>query len=365
VAALLAKAGVPSAFVGITTRGDVDNRELTEIGGSGVFVSAVRDALVEGRIDVAVHSFKDLPTAAVEELLLAAVPAREDARDVLVGCRLSELTDGSRIGTGAPRRAVQLADLGARMGVRLEIVPIRGNVDSRIALARRGVCDAVVLAAAGLRRLGHLSAASAESDGAESNTAATDRADSDRTNSGRTNSGRVGSGRTNSNRTNSGRADSGRDSDSVDTTVRGLPATVIAEGELLPAPAQGALALEIHASLAPALRQAIAALDDPTARAEALAERGFLAALEAGCTAPVGARAHVKSVRGARLDLTLAAVIGKTYSSNFSEPGQTESDSPESPLRVQRSGSTDDPYGFGQTVAAQVLARLQRTTRSS
>jgi hydroxymethylbilane synthase len=316
VAALLARDGVPSQFVGITTRGDTDGRQLTEIGGTGVFVSAVRDALVEGRIDVAVHSFKDLPTAAVGQLELAAVPTREDTRDVLVGRRLADLAGGSRIGTGAPRRAVQLAELAARLGIRLEVGPVRGNVDTRLELARRGEWDAVVLAAAGLRRLGRLTGVLAGSDGR-------------------------------------------------DTLVSGLPATVLAEDEMLPAPAQGALALEIHSSLAPAVQEAVRALDDPISRAEALAERGFLAALEAGCTAPVAARARVKSVRGRSLDLTLAAVIGKTYSSNLSGPANSGSDSRDFLLRVQRRGSTEDPREFGMTLADQVLAELRERTRSS
>lgn len=316
VAALLARDGVPSEFVGITTRGDVDGRQLTEIGGTGVFVSAVRDALVEGRIDVAVHSFKDLPTAEVDQLVLAAVPTREDSRDVLVGRRLSDLADGSRIGTGAPRRAVQLAELAASLGIRLDVRPVRGNVDTRLELVRRGACDAVVLAAAGLRRLGRLTGVP------------------------------VGS-------------------DSWDTLVSGLPATVLAEDDMLPAPAQGALALEIQGSLAATAQEALRALDDPISRAEALAERGFLAALEAGCTAPVAARARVKSVRGTRLDLTLAAVIGKTYSSNLSGPANSGSDPRDFPLRVQRRGSTEDPREFGRTVAGRVLAELPEITRSS
>ena len=124
--------------------------------GTGVFVTAVRDALRSGKIDVAVHSLKDLPTAPADDLEIIAVPEREDTRDVLVGRRLDELVDGARIGTGAPRREMQLLDWASARGRRLEVVPVRGNVDTRIELARRGEVDAVILAAAGLRRLGHL-----------------------------------------------------------------------------------------------------------------------------------------------------------------------------------------------------------------
>ena len=156
VGAALSARGVPWTFVGVTTRGDVDRRHLAEIGGTGVFVGAVRDALRAGSIDVAVHSLKDLPTGTEVDLEVTAVPTREDTRDVLIGRRLADLGDGVRIGTGSPRRAMQLHDWAARSGIALEVVPIRGNVDTRIGLAAHGDLDAVVLAAAGLRRLGYL-----------------------------------------------------------------------------------------------------------------------------------------------------------------------------------------------------------------
>ena len=309
VAALLAAAGVESEFVGITTRGDVDGRALTEIGGTGVFTSAVRDALVEGRIDVAVHSLKDLPTAPVDGLLLAAVPAREDTRDVLLGLRLADLRDGVRIGTGAPRRAVQLIELGNRLGIVIEPVPIRGNVDTRIAQVAAGACDAVLLAAAGLRRLGHL-------------------------------------------------LDALEGSSNSDTVVNGLPATILAEDHVLPAPGQGALALEIHRSLSTPRANAVRLLNDPVSRAESLAERGFLATLEAGCTAPVGARAIVKSVRGMSLDLTLTAVIGRTYLSNLSEPTKSGPIPTSGLFRLQRRGMTENPVQFGAAAAREALTEL-------
>ncbi|MET1008073.1 MAG: hydroxymethylbilane synthase [Propionibacteriaceae bacterium] len=308
VAGLLAAQGVTSEFVGVTTTGDVDRRQLTVIGGTGVFVGAVRDALAAGTIDVAVHSLKDLPTAAADGLEMAAIPAREDTRDVLIGCRLDELRDGMTIGTGAPRRALQLEEYAAARGIDLKVVPIRGNVDTRLGLVRSSQLDAVVLAAAGLSRLGHLDLETPH----KSN-----------------------------------------------VVVTGLDAEVLSEGVMLPAPGQGALGLEIATTLDGDRADAVRALDDPVARAETLVERGFLATLEAGCTAPVGARAIVKSVRGTSLDLTLAAVIGKTLLSNLSEPTKS---SP--PLRVELHGSTDDPAQFGADAAGHVLDELRDTQRS-
>ena len=125
------------------------------MGGTGVFVSALRDALLDGRVDVAVHSLKDLPTTPADGIALAAVPLREDPRDVVVardGLTLGELPVGSRLGTGSPRRVSQLAALG----LGLELQGIRGNVDTRIRKVREGEVDAVVLARAGLARLGRL-----------------------------------------------------------------------------------------------------------------------------------------------------------------------------------------------------------------
>jgi len=140
-------------LVEVTTRGDVTKASLSSLGGTGVFVSALRDALLEGRIDFAVHSLKDLPTADAEGLVLAALPTREDPRDVLIardGLTLSELPAGSTVGTGSPRRAAQLHALGFG----LEVVDVRGNVDTRLRLVSDGVLDAIVLARAGLVRLG-------------------------------------------------------------------------------------------------------------------------------------------------------------------------------------------------------------------
>ncbi len=142
-------------LVEVTTEGDRSAAPLATLGGTGVFVTALREALLEGRVDVAVHSLKDLPTAPAPGIVLAAVPTREDPRDVVVardGLTLGELPAGSRIGTGSPRRAAQLHALG----LGLEVVDIRGNVDTRLGKVASGEYDAVVLARAGLARLGRL-----------------------------------------------------------------------------------------------------------------------------------------------------------------------------------------------------------------
>ena len=195
-------------LVDVSTQGDTSSAPLASFGGVGVFVSALREALLRGEVDVAVHSLKDLPTAPHDEIALAAVPQREDPRDVVVardGLTLGELPVGSRIGTGSPRRAAQLHALG--LGFVVEA--IRGNVDTRIGKVTGGELDAVVLARAGIARLGRL--------------------------------------------------------DEVTEVLDPL--------QMLPAPGQGALAVECRASdaeLAEALR---AALDDPPTRAAVTALR--------------------------------------------------------------------------------------------
>ncbi len=204
VATALAADGIGTTFVGITTTGDLDQRQLTEIGGTGVFVSAVRDALRRDEIDVAVHSLKDLPTTPAEDLEIIAIPAREDTRDVLVGRRLDDLSDGTRLGTGAPRRAMQMIDWAAGRDIQLEVVPIRGNVETRIERVREGKVDAVILAAAGLRRLGLLPEIEMVPEG---------------------------------------------------IVVKQLPAQILDHQVMIPAPGQGALALEIHRSLSIELRE--------------------------------------------------------------------------------------------------------------
>lgn len=148
--------GVETELVYVKTEGDHNQGPLTEIGGQGIFVAALREALAAGEVDVAVHSLKDLPTAPDPRLVIAAIPTREDARDVVVArdnLTLGELPQGSRVGTGSPRRESQLNALG--LGV--EVVAIRGNVGTRIDKVHNGELDAVVLARAGLARLGRVS----------------------------------------------------------------------------------------------------------------------------------------------------------------------------------------------------------------
>lgn len=155
--------GRPVELVEITTYGDTSREHLAQIGGSGVFVSALRDALLSGEIDFAVHSLKDLPTAQPEALTLAAIPVREDPRDALIardGLTFEQLTADedrvARIGTGSPRRMAQLNAWARSLGRRVETVPIRGNIDTRIGFVEKGELDAVVLAAAGLTRIGRI-----------------------------------------------------------------------------------------------------------------------------------------------------------------------------------------------------------------
>ena len=142
-------------LVEIVTEGDRSSAPLEVIGGTGVFASALRAALQRGEVDFAVHSLKDLPTTPEPGLVIAAIPRREDVRDVLIsrdGSTLGELPSGARVGTGSPRRAAQVHALG----LGLETVSIRGNVETRIAAATSGELDAVILARAGLSRLGLL-----------------------------------------------------------------------------------------------------------------------------------------------------------------------------------------------------------------
>jgi hydroxymethylbilane synthase len=222
--AITARTGRTVELVPVTTQGDSSAEALTAIGGTGVFVNALREALLAGVVDLAVHSLKDLPTAQPERILLAAVPLREDPRDALVardGLTLGELPSGSRIGTGSPRRAAQLRALG----LGLEVVPVRGNVDTRIALVTDAELDAVVLARAGLARLGRL----------------------------------------------------------------GAVTEVIDPIQMLPAPGQGALAVECRSDDPSDLHDLLGVLDDAPTRLAVIAERTLLATLEAGCSAPVGA----------------------------------------------------------------------------
>ncbi|MFL0178365.1 MULTISPECIES: hydroxymethylbilane synthase [unclassified Mycobacterium] len=222
----LVAAGHPAELVVISTAGDVTSGPIADIG-VGVFTAALREAILDGRVDAAVHSHKDLPTAADSRFRLAANPPREDPRDALVardGLVLGELPAGAVVGTSSPRRAAQLRALG----LGLEIRPLRGNLDSRLNRVSSGELDAIVVARAGLARLGRL--------------------------------------------------------DAVTETLEPV--------QMLPAPAQGALAVECRAGDT-ALAALLAELDDADTRLAVTAERTLLAELEAGCSAPVGAIAEV------------------------------------------------------------------------
>jgi hydroxymethylbilane synthase len=273
-------------LVEIITYGDRSSAAISQLGSTGVWVSAIRDALHAGTIDVAVHSLKDLPTAEDPELIIAAVPRREDPRDALVcpkGQSLGELAPGARIGTGAPRRTAQLHALG--MG--LDIVPIRGNVDTRIRKAIEGEVDGVVLARAGLARLDRL--------------------------------------------------------DEITEVLDPL--------QMLPAPGQGALAVEClrrNEELAELIRLA---LDDAPSRIAVTAERALLAGLEAGCTAPVGALADTVSAE----DLDESP---DSPSDGFGEVylrGVAAALDGSMTLRLSITGSARNPEALGRQLAADLL----------
>ena len=233
--------GRPVELLRVSTQGDQSSAPLHEIGGTGVFVAAVRQAVLDGRADLCVHSLKDLPTAPREGLDLVAIPERGPVGDALVSRddrRLADLAEGAVVGTGSPRRAAQLR----RIRPDLDIHGLRGNIDSRISAVDRGDLDAVLLAEAGLHRLGLAHRIS-----------------------------------------------------------EAFPVEII-----LPAPGQGALGVEIaktgsgHDLVSTAL-----AVDHGGTRAAVTAERAALAGLEAGCTAPVGALAQV-SPDGTELRLVVA-----------------------------------------------------------
>lgn len=274
--------GWKTELVEVTTDGDrsqADGTPLSQVpaAGTGVFVSALREALLAGEVDLAVHSLKDLPTYPHEGVVLAAVPPREDPRDVVVardGLTLGELPAGSRVGTGSPRRVAQLLALG----LGLAVVGVRGNVDTRVAKVRSGELDAVVLARAGLARIGRL--------------------------------------------------------EEVTEVLDPL--------QMLPAPGQGALALECRAASADAgLARQLAELDHPATRAATTAERVVLATLEGGCSAPVGALADVVEGEDGE-ELWLRAVALST----------------DGALSVRRSATGDvaDAAGLGERLAKEMLA---------
>ncbi|ASN20990.1 hydroxymethylbilane synthase [Arthrobacter sp. YN] len=281
---LSAVGGFPVELVHIKTEGDVKTGSLSQMGGTGVFVAALRDALLADTCDVAVHSLKDLPTGAALGLSIAATPKRVDVRDVLCardGMTLSELPGGAKVGTGSPRRAAQLR--AARPDI--EVLDIRGNVDTRLGRVpglpgnitdevvpgKSCDLDAVVLAAAGLERM-----------------------------------------------------------DRLDTVSEFFETNV-----MLPAPGQGALAIECRTEDAPrqpgstagsdgVLAQALAALNDDDTRLAVTAERAVLARLEAGCAAPVGAYAFRKGSM-LHLEAVVCAVDGtKTVREKKATDGLTE-----------------------------------------
>ncbi|MFT6534506.1 MAG: hydroxymethylbilane synthase [Alpinimonas sp.] len=226
---LAAIAGRDVELVRITSHGDVSQESLSSLGGTGVFVSALRDALLADECDVIVHSLKDLPTGEVEGIMMVAIPTREDSRDALCardGLTLETLPLGASVGTGSPRRRAQL--LAARPD--LEVHDIRGNVDTRLGKVTKGELDAVILATAGLNRIGRSEVITQH---LELNT---------------------------------------------------WPC----------APGQGALALETRSDEASqSIAAIVGQIDDIGARVTALAERAVLAGLEAGCAAPVGVTASI------------------------------------------------------------------------
>ncbi len=263
------RTGEPVELVRITTSGDTSSAPVAQLG-IGAFVSALREALLAKEIDVAVHSYKDLPTAPADGLAIAAVPPREDPRDALVardGLTLAQLPPGAHVGTGAVRRIAQLRALG----LPIETVPIRGNVDTRLRKVAEGELDAVVLARAGLARLG-----------------------------------------------------------------RAHEATEILDPALmLPAPAQGALAVECRAD--DPLFAVLSTLDDPATRAAVDAERTLLATLEAGCSAPVAGLAEAAGEGQIHLRGAVLSPDGRVA------------------VRLSRTGTLADAASTGRLLAEELL----------
>jgi len=269
------RTGRPVELVRIQTAGDRSTAPVAQLG-VGVYVSALRDALIADEIDFAVHSYKDLPTAEHPRLHIAAVPEREDPRDALIArddLTLAELPPESVIGTGAVRRIAQLHALG----LQLQVTPIRGNVDSRIArvLGPQADLDAVVVARAGVVRLG-------------------------------------------------------RATEITETLDPML---------MLPAPAQGALAVECRADKAD-LVELLGALDHAPSRAAVVAERALLATLEAGCSAPVAAHAELaEGEQGDEIYLRGAVI----------SPDGARA------IRLSRTGTPADAAEIGKALAADLL----------
>jgi hydroxymethylbilane synthase len=268
---ITARTGREIELVGVTTLGDMSQARVDQIGATGVFVSGLRTRLISGEIDFAVHSLKDLPAIQPPGIELAAVPAREDPRDALAArdrAKLADLQPGARIGTGSPRRAAQLL----LMRPDLRPVPVRGNADTRLGKVACGDLDGVVLALAGLARIGRLDAVS----------------------------------------------------------------QVFEPDEMMPAPGQGALAVECLSARSD-LAALLAAVDDPLSRAATTAERSMLATLEAGCSAPVGG--YAAGTDELRLRAVVVAADG------------------EMALRASGGGPAGEAERLGREVAAELLRR--------
>lgn len=270
----LRSAGHAAEIVVLSTRGDRDSAtSVARMPTWGVFTRELQEALFEGRVDVAVHSLKDLPTDAVAGLVIAATPPREDAADALVSRKratLEALAAGATVGTGSQRRQAQLRHLRPD----LQLQGLRGNVDTRLRAVAEGRFDAVVVAAAGLARLGRM----------------------------------------------------------AQIAERLRPPRV------LPAPGQGALALEARADDELTIA-ALARLDDPATRAAVTAERSALAALAGGCLAPVGAWARIEADGRLALSACVVSVDGARR------------------LDAERRGRRDRPLELGREVADELLAQ--------
>lgn len=282
---LAARAGTEFTLVPMSTTGDLEpDRAIGAFDAKGLFVDTIRAALLAGDVDLAIHSYKDLPSDPVAGLTVAAVPEREDPRDLLVtrdGASLATLAGTATVGTSSERRRVQL--LRARPS--LQVLAVRGNLDTRLRKVADGEYDAVVVAFAGLRRL-----YVPEADGG------------------------VGA---------------------LGLACKAVP---LESGEVLPAPAQGALAVECRADDAVALA-ACRQIDHEATRRAVRAERAFLARLGGGCLAPVGALATLTA--GGR-ELGLLGMLG--------DPARRRV------LRMSDTGPADQAEQLGSSLADQMVA---------
>jgi hydroxymethylbilane synthase len=269
------RCGRTAVLVTVTTPGDESTAPIERLGTTGVFTTTLREALLRGTVDLVVHSGKDLPTAPIPGLQVVAFPAREDPRDALIwpgGTSLEALPAGARIGTGSPRRAALLRAAGRQ----LQIVPMRGNVGTRLRKLAGGEVDALVLAMAGLSRLRLLDAA----------------------------------------------------------------VTPLDPALFMPAPAQGVLAVECRTDDSVTAAH-LGLLDHAPTRAAAITERGFLAALDAGCSAPAGALAEVAGLPGAEPAVRLAGLIAAPDGSSV--------------IRAEMTGAAGDGEALGRRLAQLLL----------